>query len=225
MLKTTGSPDVSGPGVGNSDDEVIGFGVSDSSGGELAKKSGKSSKGLKLSKSGNSKGKKLIKSKKPSKSGNLPNFNAKEAGPNFLTPEARATFNRLRLSFTKAPILWHFDLECHIWIETDASGYSIGEVLSQLASGSSPNGVVTEANLSQWHPIAFFFRKMIPAETQYKTHDGELLAIVEAFKTWHHYLEDCKYEVLVLTDHNNLRCFMDTKSLSSRQVRWAQKLF
>ena len=66
---------------------------------------------------------------------------------------------------------------------------------------------------------------MIPAETRYETHDGELLAIVEAFKTWRHYLEGCKHEVLVLTDHNNLRRFMDTKSLSSRQVRWAQELF
>ena len=65
---------------------------------------------------------------------------------------------------------------------------------------------------------------MIPAETRYETHDQELLAIVEAFKTWRHYLEGCRYEVLVLTDHNNLRRFMDTKSLSSRQVQWAQKL-
>ena len=65
---------------------------------------------------------------------------------------------------------------------------------------------------------------MIPAETRYETHDSELLAIVEAFKTWRHYLEGCKHEVLVLTDHNNLRRFMDTKSLSSRQVRWAQEL-
>ena len=45
---------------------------------------------------------------------------------------------------------------------------------------------------------------MIPAETQYKTYDGELLAIVEAFKTWRHYLEGYKHKVLVLTDHNNL---------------------
>ena len=30
--------------------------------------------------------------------------------------------------------------------------------------------------------------------------------------------------MLVLTDYNNLCRFMDTKSLSSRQVRWAQEL-
>ena len=57
---------------------------------------------------------------------------------------------------------------------------------------------------------------MIPAETRYETHDDELLTIVEAFKTWQYYLGGCKHEVLVLTDHNNLCQFMDTKSLSSR---------
>ena len=55
---------------------------------------------------------------------------------------------------------------------------------------------------------------MISAETYYKTHNQELLAIVEAFKTWRYHLEGCKYEVFVLTDHNNFYQFMDTKRLS-----------
>ena len=162
--------------------------------------------------------------KNSSKSGNSPNFGATEAGPSFLTPEARSAFNRLRLAFTKAPILRHFDPECHIRIETDASGYAIGGVLSQLASGTSPDGIVTKVDLGQWHPVAFFSKKVISAETRYETYDGELLAIVKAFKMWRHYLEGCKHKVLVLTDHNNLRRFMDTKNLSFRQVRWAQEL-
>ena len=57
---------------------------------------------------------------------------------------------------------------------------------------------------------------MIPAETRYKTHDGKLPAIVEEFKTWRHYLEVCKHEVFILTDHNNLRRFIDTKSWGSK---------
>ena len=77
---------------------------------EFAKKSEKS-KGQKLAKSWKSKGE---KSKKMSKSGNSPNFNATEAGLSFLTPDARIAFNCLWLAFTKAPILWHFDLKCHI---------------------------------------------------------------------------------------------------------------
>lgn len=65
---------------------------------------------------------------------------------------------------------------------------------------------------------------MIPAECNYEVHDKELLAIVESFKHWRHYLEGAGHEVLVLTDHNNLRKFMETTRLSPRQVRWAQEL-
>ena len=64
---------------------------------------------------------------------------------------------------------------------------------------------------------------MILAETRYNTHNGELLAIVEAFKTGRHDLEKFQHKVLVLTDHNTLLQFMDTKSLSFKQVCWAQK--
>ena len=98
---------------------------------------------------------------------------SKKTESGFLTPGARKAFIKLRQAFIKVPILHHFDLERHIRVETNASGYAIGGVLSQLTSD----------NLGQWHPVAFFLRKMIPAETRYETHDGELLAIVEAFKT------------------------------------------
>ena len=137
--------------------------------------------------------------------------------PKFLTSKAKKIFNRLRQAFTKASIFRHFDPECHIQIETNASSYAIKGVLTQL----TPNQVTLDNAIGSnidWHQVTYFFIKMIPAETRYETHDGELLAIVEAFKTWRHYLKSCKHKVLVLTDHNNLYQFMDTKSLSSRQV-------
>ena len=124
---------------------------------ESIEKCGKLSKTRKLSKSRNLKGKKLAKSKKLSKSGNLPNFDITEASPSFLTPKARATFNHIRLAFIKAPILWHSDSKCHIRINTDVSSYAIGSMLNQLTSGISLDGVVTKADLGQWHPIAFFW--------------------------------------------------------------------
>ena len=51
---------------------------------------------------------------------------------------------------------------------------------------------------------------MILAKTYYKMHDAELLAIVKVFRNWRHYLKGCKYEVLLLTNHNNLCQFIDT---------------
>ena len=115
----------------------------------------------------------------------------------------------MRQALVEALILNHFDPERHIQIEMDASGYAIGGILCQLTSDDS----------GRWHPIAFFSKKMIPVETWYETHDGKLLAIIEAFRTWKHYLEGCKYEALMLIDHNNLQRFMDTKSLSFRQIQ------
>ena len=119
-------------------------------------KTGKLSKSQKLSKLGKSKSKKTSKSwnltklrKKLSKSRNLTNFGTTENGSKFLTPDARITFNCLRLAFTKAPILWHFDLECHIQIETNTSNYAISDVLNQLASETRSDRVVTKTNLGQ----------------------------------------------------------------------------
>ena len=100
----------------------------------------------------------------------------------FLTNEANLAFLRLRQVFTEAPILHHFDPKRYIQIETDAFGYAISGILRQLT-----------AETNHWHPVAFFSRKMILVETQYETYDQELLAIVEAFKTWRPYLEGCKF--------------------------------
>ena len=127
----------------------------------------------------------------------------------FLIVDAKKAFTKLRQAFVEVPILNYFDLEYYIQIETDALGYANGGIFSQLTSD----------DLGRWHLVAFFFRKMIPAETWYETHDGELFAIVKAFKTWKYYLEGCKHDVLILTDYNNFQRFMNTKNLSSKQVR------
>ncbi len=128
-----------------------------------------------------------------------------------LTPEAKNAFEELKTAFTTAPVLKHFTPELPIRVETDASGYAIGGILSQLHSGV-------------WHPVAYYSRKQIPAETRYDTHDKELLAIVESFKHWRHYCEGSRQKIEVLTDHHNLKKFMSTTRLNSRQIRWAQEL-
>ena len=49
---------------------------------------------------------------------------------NILTPEAKLAFLQLTQAFTKAPILYHFDPERYIQIETDALDYAICGILS-----------------------------------------------------------------------------------------------
>lgn len=126
---------------------------------------------------------------------------------NFLIAEAKLAFSQFRYAFTKALIFYHFDLEYYIQIKIDAFGYVLSGILSYLTPKSG-----------QWYPVSFFLRKIILVEIKYKIHNQELLAIVEVFKTLHHYLENCKYKILVLTDYNNHCQFINTKNLSFRYV-------
>ncbi len=74
---------------------------------------------------------KKSKSTKPKKSDLLKtNFAKINSRTDFLTPKAKKTFIHLQKAFTEAPIQRHFDPERHIQIETDASEYAIGGILS-----------------------------------------------------------------------------------------------
>ena len=112
-------------------------------GDKLIEKYRKSLKTRKLSKS-----QKSAKSrKKLSKSGNSSSFNTKKNGLSFLIPNAKIAFNHLRLAFTKAPILWHFDPKWYIWIKINASSYAIGDVLTQLVSETRSDRIITKTDL------------------------------------------------------------------------------
>ena len=69
------------------------------------------------------------KVQKLSKSKNLSKSKKTVRSSDFLTSGAKQAFTELRQAFLKAPI-FHFNPERHIRIETDASGYAIGRVLS-----------------------------------------------------------------------------------------------
>ena len=142
--------------------------------------------------------------------------NGRKTGPYEWTTAQHGAFDELKRRFSNQPLLTHYDPALPLLIETDASGFAIGAVLSQqrIIPGMS----------AHWHPIAYYSRKMIPAETRYETHDGEMLAIVAAFKQWRHYLEGAQAPVTVKTDHESLRSFMTKKELNKRQARWAEKL-
>ena len=51
-----------------------------------------------------------------------------------------------------------------------------------------------------------------------------MLAILEEFKEWKHYLVGSDKPITVYTDHQNLENFLTTKVLNQRQIRWAQRL-
>ncbi len=110
---------------------------------------------LSAAKSAKSKKPKLTKPKKLDlvKAQNLAKTHS--SGTDFLTLGAKEAFIHLRKAFTKAPILRHFDPECHIWIETDASGYAIGGVLSQMTLDHSDQLSSDHVTYKNLNPIFF----------------------------------------------------------------------
>ena len=127
------------------------------------------------------------------------------------TDAQQRAFLTLLGAFEKAPLLRHYDPTLPIRLETDASTHALSGILSQLFEG-------------RWHPIAFYSRQFKGPELNYGTPDQEMLAIVEAFKHWRHYLEGSKHPVEVLTDHHNLQAFMRQPKLNGRQARWCYYL-
>src|SRR5262249_34886422 len=80
------------------------------------------------------------------------------------TDECQWAFDALKLAITSAPVLKTPRQDLPYLLETDASGFGIGAVLSQEHDGV-------------YAPVDFDSRTLIPTERNYPTHDLELLAI------------------------------------------------
>src|SRR5437588_6026547 len=94
--------------------------------------------------------------------------------------------------FTSSPILAHFDPDRPTRLETDASDFALGAILSQLCDDG------------KWHPVAYHNWKFLPAEINYDVHDKEMTAIVAAFKEWDHLLWSVADQITIYTDQKHL---------------------
>jgi len=97
-------------------------------------------------------------------------------------------------------------------METDASNYAYGAVLSQ------------KQNDNQYHPIAYMSKSMNAAKRNYGIPDKEALTMVKGLQNWRHWLERTKLPVQILTDHKNLEFFTKPRILNRRQMRWLELL-
>ncbi|MBW0484168.1 hypothetical protein O181_023883 [Austropuccinia psidii MF-1] len=114
-------------------------------------------------------------------------------------------FQILKEAFTTAPILSHFNNSLPTIVETDASDYSLGALLSQV-------------NDSGKHCIGFDSCKLLPAELKYETYDKELLVIVWALKRWRAFLLSLSSPFEVFAETSSLQYFMSSKVLTCPQL-------
>ena len=131
------------------------------------------------------------------------------------TPECQAAFEKLKSSILNAPSVHHPNFDLPFVLETDASDFAVGAVLSQP---------VDLDHLDDLRPVGFYSRKLLPAEVNYDIHDKELLAILCALDHWSHYLLGSPFKIRVYSDHRNLVYFRSRRTLSPRLLRWSAVL-
>jgi hypothetical protein len=103
----------------------------------------------------------------------------------------------------------HFDQNRPAMIETDASDFAIGAILSQKFE----DGKI--------HPVMFLSRKITDAKFNDDVFDKEMLAIVYALEKWRQFLQCLEFKTTIFSDHQNLSYFTTKVILNRRQARWA----
>ncbi|MBW0478257.1 hypothetical protein O181_017972 [Austropuccinia psidii MF-1] len=133
----------------------------------------------------------------------------KKDSPFIFNEEALSKFQILKEAFTTFPMLSHFNPSLPAIVETDASDYSLGAVLSQV-------------NDSGKHPISSDSHKPLPAELNYEVHEKESLGIVWALKRWKAFLLSLSNSFEILTDNYSLQYFMSSKVLTCCKAHWEE---
>jgi hypothetical protein len=123
--------------------------------------------------------------------------------------QCQEAFKTLKGRFLQEPMLMMPDHSKPFQIESDASRYASGVVLTQ-----------TDINGDR-HPVAFLSKIFTDTERQYEIYDRKLLGIIQALKEWRHYIQGSGHTTLIHTDHQNLTYFQKVQKLSDRQARWS----
>ena len=120
--------------------------------------------------------------------------------------ECQEAFQFCKSALAGATLLVHSQCDAPTSITSDASDQAVGAVLEQFIN-------------HECRPIAFFSRKLKPAETRYSTFDRELLGVYLAIRHFRWFVEGRSFHVY--TDHKPLTFAISSGSTqrSPRQIR------
>ncbi|BHF74690.1 hypothetical protein SprV_0501777700 [Sparganum proliferum] len=123
-----------------------------------------------------------------------------------LSADALAAFDKVKADLADVTLRTHFSPDAPISLMVDASNVAVGAVLQQYLAGRS-------------QPLAFFSRKLAPAETRYSTFGRELPAVFLTVKHFRHFLEG--RECTVFTDLQPLSFALKSRpdKLNPREIR------
>lgn len=123
--------------------------------------------------------------------------------------ECQQAFEKLKATLITYPLLHSPDFSLPFCLATDASDTGLGAVLLQ------------EDNDGTSHPVAYFSKKLLPAERRYSTIEKEALCLVKAILHFEVYLSASVNPIKVFTDHNPLIFINKFKGKNQRILRWS----
>lgn len=119
------------------------------------------------------------------------------------------SFQRIKDALVSAPILTSPNFEHPFYVQTDASAYGVGCVLTQRYDGRE-------------HVICYLSRTLSRSEANYSSTERELLAVLYSIEKLRCYLEG--YKFYVITDCHSLVWLNNLKNPQGRLARWALRL-
>lgn len=123
--------------------------------------------------------------------------------------DQEGAFRTIKEKLVSAPVLCCPDFSRPFVIQTDASDYGIGAVLTQ----EYPDGE---------HVISYISRSLNRAERNYSTTQKECLAVIWAVEKFRGYVEG--YRFTVITDHHSLVWLQNLQNPTGKLCRWALRL-
>ena len=133
------------------------------------------------------------------------------------TPEIQEAFSKLKQAMMNKPVLAMPDFSRQFIVKTDAAvKFGIGGVLSQ------------KDDEGRERVVAYFSRKLSPAQRNYTVTEIELLAALESMKHWRTYLWGRPFRLII--DHQALKWLHSMQDQvgggkSSRHMRWILSLY
>lgn len=122
--------------------------------------------------------------------------------------EAQQAFEDIKEKLARKPVLIHPNFSRPFILSTDASNFCIAAMLGQRTDPD--DGVI--------HPVSYFSRKLNETEIKLPIMEKELLAIVQAVKTFRNYLIGNRF--IIRCDNASLQQIKKLESPTNKVARW-----